>query len=320
MAGYNNKRAVKRYSQTVAEHYGEKFIETGYRPLREFEVVIKGKKVRKPLIQFTLEKLFEIDSIGDITIVGHQMLIQQYLNKFIRQQKKPCRIVNQNSKILPDLIETFSIKPRKVKFNSIGGNLIKGYAAGRAFKDQKHALIVASDSPLTRKAFIEDFLNHAQKCEDHASIIVPVISIGNPTDKLGRKPLKLINDSDYQLESARDRHNRQGFRLSSLMYVNPFSFDINTINTAYNLRKWMNPNVQMRLFKITRSHGYPNVYSKYFLKKSLSINEIENIGTAFFKGRLKIIPTRGDESTYDYDGTESEYYSIAKMLSSGTYQ
>ena len=115
MAGYNNKRAVKRYSQTVAEHYGEKFIETGYRPLREFEVVIKGKKVRKPLIQFTLEKLFEIDSIGDITIVGHQMLIQQYLNKFIRQQKKPCRIVNQNSKILPDLIETFSIKPRKVK-------------------------------------------------------------------------------------------------------------------------------------------------------------------------------------------------------------
>jgi hypothetical protein len=33
MAGYKNKREVKKYSKTVAEHYGEKFIETGYRPL-----------------------------------------------------------------------------------------------------------------------------------------------------------------------------------------------------------------------------------------------------------------------------------------------
>ncbi len=38
MAGYNNKREVKKYSRMVAEHYGEKFIETGYKPLREFNV------------------------------------------------------------------------------------------------------------------------------------------------------------------------------------------------------------------------------------------------------------------------------------------
>ena len=49
MAGYKNKREVKKYSKTVAEHYGEKFIETGYRPLREFEAVIDGKKENKPL-------------------------------------------------------------------------------------------------------------------------------------------------------------------------------------------------------------------------------------------------------------------------------
>jgi hypothetical protein len=29
MAGYNNRREVKRYAKVVAEHYGEKFIETG---------------------------------------------------------------------------------------------------------------------------------------------------------------------------------------------------------------------------------------------------------------------------------------------------
>ena len=112
MAGYNNKREVKRYSKIVAEHYGEKFIESGYRPLRRFEVVIKGKKVSKPLIQITLEKLFEIDLIDEIIIVGHQMLIEKHLSKFISQFKKPCRIVNQNSKIPPDLIKQFNIRPR----------------------------------------------------------------------------------------------------------------------------------------------------------------------------------------------------------------
>jgi hypothetical protein len=32
MAGYNNRWEVKRYAKVVAEHYGEQFIETGYRP------------------------------------------------------------------------------------------------------------------------------------------------------------------------------------------------------------------------------------------------------------------------------------------------
>ena len=54
MAGYNNKREVKRYSRIVAEHYGEKFIETGYKPLREFSTIVNGQQVSKPLIQYTL--------------------------------------------------------------------------------------------------------------------------------------------------------------------------------------------------------------------------------------------------------------------------
>ena len=83
MAGYKNKREVKRYSKVVAEHYGEKFIETGYRPLRDFKSVIDGKKENKPLIQYTLEKLFASDYIDEIIIVGHQMLLeQQNLLKF----------------------------------------------------------------------------------------------------------------------------------------------------------------------------------------------------------------------------------------------
>jgi len=316
MAGYNNKREVKRYSRTVAEHYGEKFIETGYRPLRGFETVKDGKKESKPLIQFTLEKLFESDLVDEIVIVGHQMLIEQHLGNFINKFEKPCRIVNQNSKIPLDVINCFNIIDRKVRFNSIAGNLIKGYTASTAHTYKKHALFVASDSPLTTKEFIERFVHIAQKYQDQAGIIFPVVLMNSNKDKLGRKSLKLRNDTAYQLPGIKDNRNRQGFRLSSLISVNPHLFDVNTVNTAYSLRKWLNPNVQMKLFRITRNLGYPNVYSKYFLKKDLSIKETENICSAFFKGRLKLIPTSGEESTYDYDGTEFEYRSLTDMIKS----
>jgi hypothetical protein len=48
----------------------------------------------------------------------------------------------------------------------------------------------------------------------------------------------------------------------------------------------------------------------------LSVKEVENITSAFFNGRLKLIPMTGEESTYDYDGTDFEYRMITQMLNS----
>jgi hypothetical protein len=194
--------------------------------------------------------------------------------------------------------------------------LIKGYAASTACKDKKHALFVASDSPLTTMEFIERFLRTVQKYEDQEAIVFPAVLIDIQRDKLERPPLKLLNDTAYQLPGEKDKNGRQGFRLSSLLFGNPHLFDINTINTAYSLRKALNPNAQLRLFRITRTLGYPNVYSKYFIKKDLSVKEIENITSAFFNGKVKLIPMTGEESTYDYDGTDFEYRMITKMLDS----
>lgn len=314
MAGYNNKWAVKRYAKSVAEHYGEKFIETGYKPLREFETLQKGRSVRKPLIQFTLEKLFEIEQVGDIVIVGHQMLLEQRLRKFIQQSDKPCKIINQNTRISADLIRRFRIVARKVKYSSIAGNMIKGYAASGAFAEKSHALFVAADSPLTTRRYIEYFLGAATGFSSEFDIIVPGVLIEGNADKLGRTPLKLINDTGMKLSDEKDAYGRQGYRLSSLMYANPHGFDVNTANTAYNLRKCVNPNVQLKLFRITRGLGYANVYSKYFLRRDLSISEVENITSAFFGGRLKIIPVRDVESSYDYDGTDLEFLRIGEIL------
>ena len=316
MAGYNNKRAVKKYSRLVAENYGEKFIETGYKPLREFKTVKDGVEESKPLIQYTLEILFTNDLIDEIVIVGHQMLLEQRLGNLINRFKKPCCIVNQNTTTSPDVMTRFNIMPKKVKHNSIAGNLIKGYAASAACRDRKHALFVASDSPLTTTEFIERFLNIAPKYQEQAAIIFPAVLIDDNKDKLGRYPLKLVNDTPYQLSNKKSSYARQGFRLSSLMFANPYLFNINTVNTAYSLRKCLAPNTQLRLFRITRSLGYPNVYSKYFLRKDLSIKEVENITSEFFNGSLKLIPMTGEEATYDYDGTDIEYRMITDMLKS----
>ena len=316
LAGYNNRREVKKYSRIVAEHYGEKFIETGYKPLREFKSVINGRQVTKPLIQYTLERLSENEFIDDVVIVGHQMLLDQRLGNFIQNFEKPCQLVNQSSKIPHEVIRRFNIKPRKVKYNSIAGNLIKGYAVSKACKEEKHALLVAADSPLTTNKFIDRFLNIVKQYETEAAIILPAIFVGDQKDQLDRQPLRLLNDSQYQFDGTKDEYGRQGFRLSSLISANPHRFDLNAANTAYSLRKLLSPNVQIKLFRITRGLGYPNVYSKYFLRKDLSINETANIVSAFFHGRLILIPMTGIEATYDYDGTEHEYHMITKMLKS----
>ncbi|MFA4910411.1 MAG: hypothetical protein WC649_05140 [Desulfobacteria bacterium] len=314
LAGYNNERAVKKYSKIVAENYGERFIETGYKPLREFKSLKDGSETSKPVILFTLEKLFDIDLIDEIVIVGHKMLLEQRLGKFIKEFDKPCRIENQNSKIPHHAIERFGVIPKKVKHNSFAGNVIKGYAASAAYNDKKHALFVASDSPLTTKEFIEYFLHLAQDYQHHSAAIFPAVLIEGDQDKLGRRPLKLINDTTYQGSNIKDESGRQGFRFSSLALANPNLINVNNMNTAYSLRKSLNPKVQMELFRITHNLGYSNVYTKYFIRKDLSIKEFENIISQFFQGRFTIIPMIGEDATYDYDGTDSEYREITAML------
>jgi hypothetical protein len=316
MAGYNNKWEVKRYAKVVAEHYGEKFIETGYKPLREFVSIEKGNKIRKPLIQYTLEKLFKSDLIREIVIIGHQMLLEQRLSEFIDQFEKPCCILNQNTPISTDIIQRFKIIPRRVKYSSAAGNLIKGYAATTAYKEKEHAIFIASDSPLTSKEFIDKFVHIVEDVKKESTIIFPAIHISSKRDKLGRPPLKLLNDTGYQISDSTDAYGRQGFRLSALMAANPYLFDVNTINTAYSLRKLINPNAQLKLYRITRNLGYPNLYSKYFIRRDLSIKEIENITSVYFNGRLKLVPMLGEEATYDYDGTDLEFRVLSKMLKS----
>ena len=146
------------------------------------------------------------------------------------------------------------------------------------------------------------------------AVIVPAVNIYDSIDRLGRQPLRLLNDTTYTMPGTKDAFGRQGFRLSSFLYANPNMIDVNTINVAYNLRKCLTPAIQLRLFRITRGLGYKNVYSKYFFQRDLSVSEVENITSEFFGGRVAIIPMVGEDATYDYDGTDYEYTGITEML------
>ncbi|MBN1380354.1 MAG: hypothetical protein JXA41_01640 [Deltaproteobacteria bacterium] len=317
MAGYNNVREVKKYSRIVAEHYGEKYIESGYKPLREFTSIIDGKPVSKPLIQYTLEVLFDCEAISEIIIVGHQTLLEQRLGDFINRYDKKCVILNQDAPLMQDVIKTFHITDGKFRHSSLAGNVIKGYAATKAYQLKKHALFIASDSPLTTKEFISRFAELTDLYESEADLIVPAVLLDKEKDKLGRLPLLLINDTAFQFPGRTDKFGRQGFRLSSLLSANPFKLNVAGANTAYNIRKLLMPKAQLELFRITRKLGYPNVYSKYFVKKDLRISEVEEILSVFFRGHLKIVPMEGLEATYDYDGTDHEFQAISRMLTSG---
>jgi hypothetical protein len=316
MAGYSNKREVKKYSRLVAEHYGENYIEVGYRPLREFRFITpEGKEEKKPVILFILERLFDSDFIDEIVIVGHRMLLEEKLGAFIHSMSKPCQIINQNSRIPGHVADAFRIQKKDVKYNSFTGNAIKAYGASKAYLEKNHALFVASDSPMTTESFIEQFLLTIREYDQSTAIFVPAVFVGIDEDRLGRKPLLLVNDTDTIVSEIKDEYGRQGFRLSSLLFANPFLFDVNTMNTAYNLRKFLSPKVQFQLYRITRALDYSNIYSKYFIRKDLTIRECEEITTRYFNGPVKSIPMLGEAATYDYDGTEKEFKGISRMLS-----
>ena len=314
LAGYNNRRAVEKYSRIVAESYHEKFIETGYKPLREFSLHYHGRHVTKPLILFTLEELFRDELIGDIVIVGHKSLLEARLGDFLESQEKSWVIVDQNKSLSPELVEDFHIRTKTFAPDSVGGNILKGYAATRAFRTRDKALFAASDSPMTRAGFINAFLKGSGMFPEEAALILPAVPVGTKHDRMGRRPLLLLNDSGVNLPCHRDRYGRCGFRLSSLILCNLYRLDVNRINDVYSLRKALSPKVQFQIFRICRDLGYPGIYSKYYRKKDLSVGECENILSGFLKGRVKALPIKGEETTYDYDGTAKELKLITRML------
>ncbi len=314
LAGYNNRRAVEKYSRMVAESYHEKYIETGYKPLREFTLHHHGRNVSKPLIQFTLEELLGMEQIREVVILGNKTLLENRLLPLLEAQEKPWKILDQKSALSSAVLERFGLEGRNFPVESIAGNILKGYSASSASNRREPALFIASDSPMTDREFIGAFLRESEALPEDAGIILPAVPVGLLRDRMGRRPLLLINDTEKSLSCRKDLHGRCGFRLSSLLLCRLDGVDVPRINDIYSMRKALSPKVQLQIFRICRDLGYPGLYRKYFRQKNLSIRECENILSRFVGARVMALPIEGEKTTYDYDGTRKELKKLTRML------
>ena len=168
---------------------------------------------------------------------------------------------------------------------------------------------------MTSLNFINSFISGARQIRDEADLIIPAVPISIRHDKLGRRPLLLINDTGGG--PALPEGPLRPLRIPSLL---PCCTAI-SIRLMWLLLMWftaseraLSPKVQMQIFRICRELGYPGIFNKYFRKKNLSVRECENIFSRLLSGRVRALPIEGEETTYDYDGTAKELKLITRML------
>lgn len=314
MAGSNNRKAVRNYKKIVEESYHERLVYTGYKALYEFSFIKNGRKITKPLIQFTLETLVQNDQISEIVIVGFISLIKNKLSDFLKTVKKKIIFVEQHAKIPENLNKEFGFKKGAIAKDSICGNMIKAYAASKAYKKKEMALFFASDTPFTFNDFILKVLSKTGQTPETAGIIIPGVFFKTRKDRFRRPLLLLVNDSGEDINAHIDKHGRIGFRVTSLIMINPYKIDLCGINIVYSLRKALSPKIQKRISRICKDLKYHGFFLSYFLKKSLSIRQAEAIMSAFFKGPVKGVFLPDVKATYDFDGTETDIKQITDLL------
>lgn len=317
MAGYR-KREIDDYRHQL-KYYHEKYIERDYKALREFKVTTPSGVVTKPLIQFTLLKLEKVADAGDVVIVGAKKRLESRLARLLERWKGPIRIIDQHEPLTEEMVRAFNLRPKAVAHDSICGNALKAYYATRAFKEKKHALFMACDSPRTSREGIEKFIHVARADAGTAAMVFPIVSmIELPRWRkcFHRKYFFLVNDSDHRFSDSFTTWftRREGFRVSSMLYANPFKVNANMANTAYGARKMLSREVRRRVTAILEPYGHQDVFKRYFISRDLSIRDCEHILSDVFEGVVRIFPLRDVGSTYDYDGTQSEARVIGKML------
>ena len=177
MAGYQSSE-IEDYKRQL-KYYHEKYTEKGYKALKEFKVRENGRLVKRPLIEFILRKVDDIFDVRDVVVVGDKARLEEKLGDQLTGSKKKYRLIDQNEPLTEELIQAFRLDPKRVAYNSICGNTIKGYAATEAYERGEHALFLAADSPKTQKNTIDEFITTASDLavKENAALIYPLVSM-----------------------------------------------------------------------------------------------------------------------------------------------
>jgi len=321
MAGY--KPVSDEHKKMLADTYNEHFFFDGYKPLKEFRIRDSSESfVYKPLIQFTMEKLERIDAINDIVIVGDKKKLESKLGDFMDSSRKKYKVVEQDGCIDDKVLDEFGAVRENFDECSLAANGLKAYVNTEAYKRKDYALFVASDSPGTSAKGIFEFIDLARLYMPECSLIFPLVSMNNiPAWRhaFHRKYLFFVNDSAHQYKDSFKTFltNRDGFRVSSMLYADPFRVDIDKINLCYSLRKMLSHDVRERIKNVLEKFDINVLWRKYFGSKDLSIRDCEEIGGKIMcknNSNLAIIPFRDIASSFDFDGTVEDQNMIDELL------
>jgi hypothetical protein len=337
MAGYNP--ISEEHKRIVRVSYREHPSSECYKPLKEFRTRIDSKNfASKPLIQFTMEKLEGVDSVEDIVVVGDKEKLESRLGDFMDSCKKRYVVVDQKGYLSDRILDEFGADRHNFAEGSIAANGLKAYVCSKSYMDGNYALFMASDSPGTSTKTIDDFLAQAKYYAPDSSVVFPVVSKKNMPfwrHAFHRKYIFLVNDdSEHQFDDRfstfssiisnklLSKSRRDGFRVSSMMYVDPSRVDINRINLCYSLRKMLSPEVRDRIRDVLSENDAGDLWRKYFFSKDLSIKDCEDFGSRVLcrgGSRFTILPIPDFASTYDFDDTREDEKGLNHMLRNGIF-
>jgi hypothetical protein len=312
---------TKEYREIIEKDYGEHTYFFGYKPLKTFKGI--------PLIIYSMESLEQTGLVNDIVICGDKKRLESKLGGFISRSKKEYRIIDQFGSIDEKVLQEFNAKRENFAECSIAANALKGYTKTEAYKNKDYALFMASDSPKTSTKSIIEFLDSARNYTPKSPIIFPLVNMSEKpflrllriltmTHWAHRKYIFLINNTEQKFRNSFRTlfTKRDGFRVSSMVYIDPFRTDIDKINQCYSLRKMYSQKIREEIKDMLKKHDLVSVWEKYFFSKDLSIRDCENGLSKILcrSGKATILPTRDIASTYDFDGTIEDYRMINSLL------
>ncbi len=318
---------TKEYREMIERDYREHYHykHDSYKPLKEFRARVDRKTfTQKPLIQFTMEKLENADSVDDIVIVGDQEKLEERLDPFIATSRKRYKIINQYEPLEDHVLHEFNVERKNAEQTSICANGLRGYISTEAYKNNDYALFMASDSPGTSTECIDEFIRNAAEYIPGSGIVFPFANMKELPKwrhAFHRKYLFLINDTKHKFKDGFRTifTKRDGYRISSMLLADPKRLDLNLINTCYSLRKMLSPMVQestMENLKKYPQFDAPSLLTRY-LSGKLSIKEGAGILSKMLcrdNSKLTILPIRHSDSSIDYDGTIEDEGMIDDLL------
>jgi CTP:molybdopterin cytidylyltransferase MocA len=263
--------------------YREWYFRRGYKSLKKIKVT-RGVTVKpKPMVEYILNTLRNIERIDRILVVGPEKEMREQIDPDLLSEGSNIKLIQQKE--------------------SFGHNVKEGYKhAG-----EKHVLFVASDSPTTKEEDVSEFIGICEKLYNEYDFIYPLVkeSLLKKYYRLFPRPyFKMIPDNmfpaDYIDEEDVRKDGRVGFRITSLAFANLGGFPVERVDEAYNIRKFYRKSSRDKLKEIFGK----NLIRRY--RQGLKVSDVENMFSDYEGLRFKLVGLRGAGASLDLDSRRDE--------------